>query len=378
MINVTFESSDKNAEMKFAVSASLLGSADQELAQAIVNSIDTENAEFQHLFDQEKYDVHAWDLTDDESQARFINGAIQAQTMAVNAGNPEEYDSYLTECLDSVLTDIATSGYNAHSFYSDTVESEFGFMPSDIIGALGDLDEVDQAIFDGDFEDLLRYAIEDKMAANDKSKITDLLNNHVRVEFVYAKGFNWEDGCTYSRSTAHDGNCSCVETITVDENLQTFFDMAKVSPKNFVEYLTSLEVDNEVIEKFNSLDDNTNGDKPLMTCESIWEVIENASYGGMALYTAFINASEFIQRDITKGFYLDNGVIGLEDLGNGSGHNESLIEKTKIFIPADDFKAVKANYGNGYDVRDNVYGYYRPALYANLSQDTDVAEKLAA
>lgn len=377
MIEVTFSSSDTGNDINFLVDPSLIGTANEALAKAVVASIDEKNGEYSHLFDQEKYNVHHWDLTDDESQAKFINGAIQAQKLAIADGKAEEYPSYLTECLDSVLTDIATSGYNAHNFYSDTVQEEFGFMPSDIIGALGDIEGVDSAIFDGDFEDLLRYAMEEKMAENDKSEITDLMNNHTRVEFVYAKGFNWEDDCTYDRSTTHDGNCSCLETISVDENLQYLFDMANISPKSFIEYLTSSEVDPEVIERFNLLQDNTTDTAPLMTCEAIVEVMENASYGGLPMLTAFVNASSFVQRDITKGFYLDNGVIGLEDLGNGSGHNESMIEGQKIFIGPDEFMSVKANYGNGYDVRDNVYGYYRPALFADITQDKDV-EQMAA
>jgi len=366
MIKVNFEHNGN--EYKFDVERALLASATDTLAGQIVDSLDESNGDFGHLFTAEKYDTYSWDLSDDDTLAKFINASISAEKKARENDDLDDYKHYLSDEIDSILNSFGT--YYSESFYGDAVHEHHSGLDSAIIDALSELEglEVDPEIMTESFEESLRYAMENVMARNDESSATDLIPNHCRAEIVVALGFDWNNDCIEDRFVQHESVCNAVSTVIVDDKLQPLFTMANVAPKAFMNYLQEQGYDEEVVARYKELKDTSNSSKPqVLSCESIVHVLDNASYGGIPMLTAYIAASEFVSRDITKGFYLDNGVIGLEDMINGSGHNEGMEKDTKLFVSVENISSVRALTGSS--MRDNVYGYYRPALYANVTQE---------
>ncbi|WP_210498522.1 hypothetical protein [Vibrio crassostreae] len=375
MIQLSFKHSNHNLgseTITLNLDPNLLQDANETLANAIVDSIHKDNG-YGTYFQKNKYCPHSWDLHYEEAAAKFMEASIEAEKEARQDDDLENYPTYLRENIDRVLAQLGHN-FDAEDYYYGAYYENFCTIIQPIQDAITlaqrdeeELDgiEIDDNIYTDDFEELLRDRIVELMEKCDDSTYNDILPSYARAELNVTLGHKWGKDCAEDTFAFHEGNCSSVETVDSDK-LQALFDMANVSPQDFAKHLLENDYEAEVAEGYNNLVDNSNGEQRV-SFENLIEVMDNATYGGIPMQTAYIECGAFVNRDITKGFTVTDGVLGLEDVINGSGHNADFIkEGCGVFVEAGGIEHVRAVYGS--EARDNVYCYYKPALHGSINQ----------
>lgn len=371
-MTISFELEFNEEQVSFTLNKCLLSADFRVLATSIVDSIESNNSNpfdgFQTFFEATKYNSYEWDLSDRESCQQLAEAARLAYLETLKSGDIENHDGNLSEAIDSALQSMC-SNFDGGNFYGCVFDEKYEPLVDLIIECLVSTvpDEITPSIHDGGLHDELRWAIEAKLEEQDASEPKDIIPNHTLVELNFTKGFTWGESYLEDRHTDHDYNVSQVDTMIVDDKVQPLFDMANINPQEFAEYLELNGYDKEVVERYKACQNNSNkGNAQLFSFEYLVCVLDNATYGGIPTFTAYVSAHDFIFRDVTKGFTLSNGVLGIEDYINGSGHNEG-IQGGELKIETTDIGFL--HFPDKRNSRDNVYGFAISALKSEIQQN---------
>lgn len=372
-VSVNQTLSTTNNLVSFDLEMTLLQKADLTLAKAIIKAIKKSDSFF---FNKERFNPYQWDLTDDSAQKTLLGAFKQAQKAWINWSEEEYgektnegYKSLLNDLVGEALTDIGHN-YDYQNFHSDAYYEEFHDLAECCVESLVEAAKEQDIDFDDEIEseefaETLRELAIEAIADADKSTYVDILPTFGSLEFNFTYGFDNDEQYIDDFHIEHESNCSSLETIIVDERLENFFSMANISSVDFAKHLEQKGYSSELVEKYKNLKPTNDENLPArMTCDNVIEVLDNATYGGIPMITFFANVSDLLKADPERGFYINKGALGLEDVINGSGHNEDLdISNHPMLIKFEDIKYLNAPLGYS---RDEVYGFYRPSLKTDL------------
>ena len=229
-------------------------------------------------------------------------------------------------------------------------------------------------------EELLNDTLTDLVHGSDDSKPLDMISPRDKVLLSYVPGI--------SGLTAEDIMTQAIDrvqgptTVLLNERLIRFFTLINLSKSDFLRYcreeqgvdLTDRIVPNGASEYRVKEDaeraklwreaswDVVVGQPALVSPADAYEIIENATYGGVASLTVKVPLKWFVERDWTQGMTIepqaivDNkktrmvaGQIGIHDFVWGSGHTITN-DKTVVIPPCnrDEF-VVTEKHGCGFD-----------------------------
>lgn len=390
---VTFSNS-----VTFNINPELLKLANEDLAKAIIKSVHDNDTS---LFSAPIFNPYRVDLNDGKPEMygelfnEFKNadrniidnlGALtdglspEKSKEAEDKLREEEYNQAMMNFLN-FQSWISQDYSTPDSYYMDeTYESENNVIES-IVDAINELEsednlEVDSGIYNDEFEQLLRDEIVIIMSEDDTSSYKDILPN-VKVELNFTKGYKWDDSIEDYHFHIDD----------FSEGMAKFFEMANLDPKVLSDYLndqrdeslsslpdsikehTNTDEEESIQAKLLNLKVNIDKSKPsLITAKDAIDVFYSVYGFNISMFTTYIEISELLTTDKTKGFTLSGGMIGLEDLINGSGMNSDI--SGTMFISADDYlESTTVSCGKAtkhvYD-RMDVYDFHKPSVLSHI------------
>ncbi|AOG03342.1 hypothetical protein [Bosea sp. RAC05] len=248
------------------------------------------------------------------------------------------------------------------------------------------------------FDELIDDTLADMLRASDKSKPLDLISARDDVLLSYVpgvSGLSTEDIHTNAIDSVHSA-----ETVLLDERLIPFFKLINLAKDDFIAYcreqhgidltgrlvadgVSSYRVEDDArrAELWKTASWTVDSDRPaLITPAEAFEVLENATYGGVPCLTVKVPLRWFIERDWSLGMTIEPhslakgsmvaGQIGIHNFVNGSGH--TITNENTVIIPAGDRQEFVVSEKTGYGF-DSAYGFVGWALKAGRFQDVPAA-----
>lgn len=310
---------------------------------------------------------------------------------------------------------------------SPTEEAYHSYVKDELIKALSpiveQICEIERFEFaDDTIEELLSDGLSDicaeAMDDADTSVLTDMFNRHDKVEIAFGIDLNVlavDDLHIYHSR----GYCVSSEDVDPDANFMRMFKLFNVHPMAFVEYLTTEKGFDPRVPDVQSSEGDEDGyrakvarehanrwvafceaattgkvsdqtasalggvfqgwirdlelesrnvhdiDRPAaVLVEDIFEMIENASYGGVPVYVARYPIADLLNGKLDEPFVAKGGQIGIHDFINGSGHVITLEGEVLINPRAGGYRASNI---------DDVYGIVS-RYYDNETRKVDGAE----
>lgn len=221
------------------------------------------------------------------------------------------------------------------------------------VGEDGDL--LEDLLGEDDFtsiRDEIMFSIEEDLDRN--LTINDLVKN-TWTEFMYLPGYENSRSVIEDKSLNFEGNTVFTDNLIMDEGVVEFFSMINVNPSDFADYLERKGKNSNVVDNYRSLKvvEYSEDRKNLFSMEQIETIIDNSYTCAYPTVFAIVSLGELLDRDITKGFYINKPLVGLHDFVNGAGHIDKADANFEIGLDDFNFTGGKAY---RYSV-DEVYGF---------------------
>lgn len=218
-----------------------------------------------------------------------------------------------------------------------------------------DDDLLEDILSDDDFtsvRDEIMFSIEADLDRN--LTINDIVKD-IWTEFMYLPGSEDNRSVIEDQSLTFKGNSVFTDNLVMDDGVVSFFSMINVNPSDFADYLESKGKNSDVVDDYRSLKvvEYSEDRKSLFSMEQIETIIDNSYTCAYPTAFAIVSLGELLDRDITKGFYINKPLVGLHDFVNGAGYIDKA--DTNFEIGSDDF-----NFTGGKAYRyavDEVYGF---------------------
>jgi len=310
-------------------------------------------------------------------------------------------DAYLRGGAEAVEEYLAERWANRpETAYHETVKSDLESEMRAVAQLIAEherFDDAEDEITDG-LTDALEEVCIDAMADADKSKITDLFGSQDKFEMSFGIDLDKlgvdDLHMYYSRQ-----NWFAVDTLDPNANFMRMFKLMNISPSAFIEYIIEAHgydpreaslpegvkpddlqgraileqanrwqafsdvaydgiVSRQTRDKFADrsgfdrycdeleVEGRTvhDLDRPAaMPMERLCVIIENAGGGGVPVYTARYEMKDILSGALDRPFIARNGLIGIHDFINGSGHMENNKSEVLINPAVGGFRTISIN-----------------------------------
>ncbi len=325
-------------------------------------------------------------VTFSEASVESLNIAKAiAKVCKENYCAPEYWDPHtVTFEEDATLRDVALAAQQVHcellsqgrlsnKTYQAELSARLAMLLTDRLDDYYPYDDAGQQIMDSlkglpeAQHEGVHNALVDELANIDTSKPKDVITGV--IEFFYTLDVDLvNEG---AEDTDNRVEISGHKWVNLN-GLRTLLKMANISSQEYLDYLYEEYDENPCIQ---FLEDNPVHCNPLRpanaSAKDLDEIMENATYGGIAAITSFIDIQDIISRDVEKPIVVRKGVIGIEDVIWGSGCNTTLPEGAGVVIEPHDTNWTCLP---KHSERDNVYGFCRGMLRSKLAPWTKLDE----
>lgn len=269
-------------------------------------------------------------LAENTAKGQMKRAEINGEAFDLNKAYLDNLDEFLGKlCAESQFYGSGASFDSKIQFYEMKSQEILTRLCSKIFEACDDAD-IDFCLdIDDDIEDILNPLLSELLEQSDKTTPKDLFAHYgSRFELQFNPFFDLDSVSAEDEtfSLKYKSNVSSdLDTAMSDKPLAYLMALANIKIEDFVNQADRDLTEEEKEYLLNISEYSLNqGSKQLINTKGMIELLRNAGYGGLPIWFGYMDAYQFIFRDLTKPCRIQRGAIALFDVVWGSGHDQNI------------------------------------------------------